>query len=313
MPAKKNKASPVGIVLSIVIIMLLIAAILFCIYFFKQNGAFDNNSNENIIPHVINKIEEKETEVIESKLLQTELISETTTEVTTLPITETEPVTETEAIPTDNYDEAFFENVFMVGDSLFTGLVHYEYLLPEQVFAQIGLTPSSVMTKETDGMTVYDKASEFSPEYICIMLGTNGIAYLEPDFMAEKMSSFIDELMLSCFESEVILISIPPVTSEYESDKPKTLETIKIYNELIKNLAEEKSIVYIDIFNLLCDENEYLSEKYAENDGLHLKIHAYPIILSAIQHKIENVYTNFEAHEATDSVYEKVSEAAENN
>ena len=272
MSNKGVKAAPADIAANIALTVLAVAiAVLLCIYFFKINGSA---SDEDITPHVIGENE-----------VTSVAVTTTAPPVTEPPVTETEPAA---AVAIGEFDEDFFDNVLVIGDSLSTGFVNYEYLKPENVFAQAGITPSSVMTTDVDGMSVYAKATSINPEYICIMLGTNGISYLEADFMSEKMSTFIDELEQKCPDSEIILVSIPPVTAAHESEKPEKLESIIIYNEHISKLAEEKGVLFVDTYSLLCDEDGYLGSDYAETDGLHLKIHAYPVILSAIQYAIEN-------------------------
>ncbi len=209
------------------------------------------------------------------------------------PITTTSAATEESipaiTIPLGEYEEGFFENIFFVGDSLSTGLVGYEFLPAESVFAQAGLTPSSIMFTEVKGEMVYDRAADAEPEYICIMLGTNGIAYLEADFMYEKMKLFIDELRLNCPDAEIVLVSIPPVTAEHETEFPETsIEKIKLYNSCIEKLETEMDVIWVETYSILCDDTGFLAEEYAETDGLHLKIHAYPVILSRIQEAIMN-------------------------
>lgn len=273
MSYKDKKTTSADIAANIIIIVLAAAiAVLLCIYFLRLGGAFKSEPDITAFSTV-----------------------ETTTPATseTFIITTTSAATEENlpkiTLPLGEYEETFFENVFIVGDSLSTGFVNYEFLPADTVFAQAGLTPSSIMFTEVGGEMVYDKASDADPQYICIMLGTNGIAYLEVDFMYEKMKLFIDELRLNCPESEIVLISIPPVTAEHETDDPNTnIEKIKLYNDCIEKLTDEKNVIWVETYSLLCDNTGYLAEEYAETDGLHLKIHAYPVILSRIQETIMN-------------------------
>ena len=285
-----KKASPADFAANIAIIVLAAAiAVLLCIYFLKLGGAF-----------------EPEPEPVATELTVIETTSATTE---TIIITTTSAATEESipeiTLPLGEYDEAFFEDIFFVGDSLSTGLVGYEFLPAESVFAQAGLTPSSIMFTEVGGKMVYDRAAEADPKYICIMLGTNGIAYLEADFMYEKMQLFIDELRMNCPEAEIVLVSIPPVTAEYEADVPETnLAKIKLYNSCIEKLETEKDVIWVETYSLLCDDTGYLAEEYAETDGLHLKIHAYPVILSRIQEAIMNTELVKEAETEAETVYE---------
>lgn len=272
-----KKSTPADIAATLVILVLAAAiVVLLCIYILKLGGAFEAKPEPVQTTHIISETTATETTT------ETEIIITTTSAVTE----ESVPVV---TIPLGEYDEAFFERTFIVGDSLSTGLVNYEFLPAETVFAQAGLTPSSIMFTEVGGTLVYDKVAEKNPEYICIMLGTNGIAYLEADFMSEKMSLFIDELRMNCPDSEIVLVSIPPVTAEHEIDVPETnIERIKLYNSCIEKLAEEKGALWVETYSILCDNTGYLADEYAETDGLHLKIYAYPIILSRIQEAIMN-------------------------
>ena len=296
-----KKSAPADIAANIIIIVLAAAiAVLLCIYFLKLGGAF-----------------EPEPEPVVTTVTTTETTTVTTTE--TIIVTTTSAATE-ESVPAitlrlDEYDEAFFENILIVGDSLSTGFVNYEFLPAENIFAQPGLTPSSIMFTEVGGEMVYDRVTELEPEYICIMLGTNGIAYLEADFMYEKMILFIDELRANYADAKIVLVSIPPVTAEHETDVPETnIEKIELYNSCIEKLEEEKDVIWVETYSILCDDTGYLAEEYAETDGLHLKIHAYPVILSRIQETIMNaelaVETGTEASSETEAVTEAETEEA---
>lgn len=296
MSYKDKKTTPADIAANIIIIVLAAAiAVLLCIYFLRLGGAFKSEPDITAISTV-----------------------ETTTPATseTFIITTTSAATEENlpkiTLPLGEYEETFFENVFIVGDSLSTGFVNYEFLPADTIFAQAGLTPSSIMFTEVGGEMVYDKASDADPQYICIMLGTNGIAYLEVDFMYEKMKLFIDELRLNCPESEIVLISIPPVTAEHETDDPNTnIEKIKLYNDCIEKLTDEKNVIWVETYSLLCDNTGYLAEEYAETDGLHLKIHAYPVILSRIQETIMNEELIKENEAVTEAEITEATEVTE--
>ncbi len=290
-----KKSTPADFAANIVIIVLAAAiAVLLCIYLLKLGGAF-----------------EPEPEPVATTTAATEAATASTME--TIIITTTSAASE-ESVPAitltlGEYEEEFFENVFIVGDSLSTGFVNYEFLPADMIFAQAGLTPSSIMFTEVGGETVYEKASDADSEYICIMLGTNGISYLDADFMYEKMKLFIDELRMNCPDTEIVLVSIPPVTAEHETDDPNTtIEKIRLYNSCIEKLEEEKDVVWVETYSILCDDTGYLAEEYAETDGLHLKIHAYPVILSRIQETIMNYELAKELAAETETASETVEE-----
>lgn len=284
---EKASSADVAAIWAIVFLAIVLAALV-GVYFWR-NHSFADVSSANGETTGINIIGTETTFIPpETTVSETTTVSEetTTAETTTEGTSESEKA-ETVAASTE-YSPEFFDRGLIIGDSISVGLVNYGYLKPENVFAQIGLTPASVMTADIDGTTVYTKAAGLDPDYICIMLGTNGLSYLSEDFMAEKMSEFIDGLRQTCPNAKIFLVSIPPVTAEHESEKPEKIENITKYNEHISMLAEEKSAPFVNIFELLRDSDGYLAADYAEYDGLHLKAAAYPVVLSAIQTAVES-------------------------
>lgn len=289
MASYNEKASPADVAAVWAIVFLAaVLAVLVGTYFWRQYSFADTVSanNETTGMNIIEP--EKEVTPTETTASVTTTVSVTTSETETS--TSVTPETEkAETMAASNeYNPEFFNRGLIIGDSISVGLVNYGYLKPENVFAQIGLTPASVLTADIDGTTVYTKAAGLDPDYICIMLGTNGLSYLSEDFMAEKMDEFIDGLRQTCPNAKILLVSIPPVTAAHESEKPEKIENITKYNEHIAKLAEDKSVPYVNIFVLLQDSSGYLAADYAENDGLHLKGAAYPVLLSAIQTAVES-------------------------
>lgn len=298
----RSRSSPADTAALLTIIILIITIIvLLGIYFLRQNGMlrFENSSAEATQPHVIisESVVDTAAETTHTAAAETSApITVTTVPSSVTTVTET---TETD-LPADGsnpakpvpseYDKGFFDNIFMVGDSISVGLVNYGYLKAENVFAQVGLTPASVMTTLINEESVYDKAAACDPDCICIMLGTNGLSYLSEDYMAEKMGEFIDALREKCPNSKIAVLSIPPVTEEHEKEKPENLTNISNYNEHIKKVADDRSALFVDIFPLLQGSTGYLADDFAENDGLHFKGAAYPVVLSAVQTAITETY-----------------------
>ncbi len=263
---------------TLLVLMTAAAVVLLCIYFIKGKPS-GGSPTETAVPHVIGAAAEETAAASVSETETSAVTEETTTALTV----EFVP-------PAADYAAEFFDDAFFIGDSLSVGMINYEFVKPENIFAQAGITPSSVTKTIIDDKNVYQRVSEFAPKYICIMLGTNGLSYLKTDYMAEKLDTFIDELKKLCPDAKIIVASIPPVTQKREEEKPEKLDMIIEYNEQIKKLAEDKSIAFADVFSLLKDETGYLGSDYAEHDGLHLKIHAYPVILSAIQNALTEFY-----------------------
>ncbi len=233
----------------------------------------------------------------------------TTTQITTAPfettsadssITETsatEPVFETTgeggaedtivAIETDIYDESFYADDLFIGDSIATGLLNYGYLSSNQVYAQIGLNPESAHSTEYDGYTAVTRAAELQPKRIYIMLGSNGLAYMGNTYMVEQTQILVESICEACPDSYIYLISIPPVTKAHEAEGQETMAMVNGYNKLLKELADEIGVIYLDLCSELQDSTGYFSDSYAEADGMHFLGAAYKKMLSFIQKSIQ--------------------------
>lgn len=186
----------------------------------------------------------------------------------------------------DTYDPAFFANDLFIGDSIFTGLENYGFFPSSNVYAEIGLNPETAHTKEYGGYTSVTKAKELNPKRIFIMLGTNGLSYMGNTYMADQMKILVSELKEACPDSYIYVVSIPPVTKAHEAEGNETMSMVKGYNTLLKKMAEDTGVVYLDLCSQLQDNTGYFSSKYAEADGLHFLDTAYKKMLSFFQKTI---------------------------
>lgn len=191
------------------------------------------------------------------------------------------------AVEADVYDDEFFESDLFIGDSIATGLFNYGYFKSEQVFAKVGLNPESALTDSIDDETVIEKAERLKPKRIYIMLGSNGLAYMGNTYMSQQMKLLVEALQEASPDSYVYILSIPPVTKEHESEGQETMVMVNGYNKLLKDLADEIGVVYLDLCSELEDTTGYFSEKYAEADGMHFLGTAYKKMLSFIEKKIQ--------------------------
>ena len=305
--AKKNKVDVIS--LSIVILNILIVAVfivlILLIYLYMTGKLEDTNvsnmDQETAVSAVITTTpittaiptEDAEIALSVTSSEETDAADDMTDAETTEAPDDTDESEDTaedaslEAIETNDYDPTFFANDYFIGDSIYTGLVNYGYFPDRQVFAEIGLNPESAHTKKVGGNTAVGKAKEMQPKRIFIMLGSNGLAYMGNTHMAEQLGMLVDELKDACPESYVYVVSIPPVTKEHDAAGQETMVMVNGYNKLLKTMAEDKGVVYLDLCSKLQDSSGYFSEDYAEADGLHFLGSAYKTMLSFFQKTIQ--------------------------
>ena len=204
--------------------------------------------------------------------------------VTTPPYAEEAP----EIVIIPDYTDEFYENAMFIGDSIMTGIHLYGHIPAGNVFAKVGVNPDSVMETKISGQTALEMAVDMKPARIYIMLGSNGIAFMSAGRMVSDMEEFIAELEKAVPNSQIILLTIPPVTDEYDREHPETIEKITAYNTLLLEAAERNNYFIIDTASILSTTTGFLAPAYAEVDGLHFRNAAYKAILSYIQFTIEN-------------------------
>lgn len=182
-----------------------------------------------------------------------------------------------------SYANGFYDNSLFIGDSISTGLVGYGYLETKNVFAQVGLNPESVFSATDDnGDTAISRAAALQPDRIYIMLGSNGLAFMGTSYMSEKISKLVDTLAEGCPSSELVVISITPVTAAHEAEGNEVMADINEYNSLLSAVCKDKSIKFIDLCSHFKNSDGYFASTYAEVDGLHFLGTAYTEMLNYI-------------------------------
>jgi len=300
---KESTLTPVIVLVNILIVVVL-AVMAFFIYRYiteeeTEYAARPATPPVTTEPPVVTVIETSPAAETLAPPKKTTAPPEMTKAVTTSPPIEEEDVPEADTIfepavfswETVGYNEEFFESDLFIGDSLSVGLLDFSLLPSGNLFTKIGLNPVNIADAQVSGVTVYNKVQTMQPKRIFIMLGTNGMDYLPGNVMTSRMDGLINDLRELSPDSQIVIMSIPPVTYEYETtnDKDINMENINAYNSLLKDLAAENDYIFVDTSAILTDDRGYLANPpYAERDGMHLLPAAYKAMLSFIQKQLED-------------------------
>lgn len=286
--AKKKKISGLSIsivALNIVIVGIIILLIVL-IYLHIKDDTGNKRGETTTTPEVTQQTDAQTDAQTESNVTETPQQTGAETEVT-VTNAETEAQTNSETPVVSAYDRAFFQNDLFIGDSISTGLYLYDFLDKNNVFAEVGLNPETASTHPIDGVTSIEKAQAMNPKHIYIMLGSNGLAFLDPDYMATKMTELIEKLEMACPTAKICVISISPVTKAHDAQGNETMAKVNAYNTALKSVCDQGGYTYIDICSQLLDSEGYFAEKYAEEDGLHFKGNTYKLLLSTVQKAVQ--------------------------
>ena len=157
-------------------------------------------------------------------------------------------------------------DVVFVGDSL-TDRVKWNELFPNLQTKNRGISSDT-----TGGVLArLDSVVQTEPKKIFIMIGINDIGQEKPIQDAiYNYENIISSLKESLPKAEIYVQSVLPVSGS----KKEFNESVVKYNELLREVAEEQEVMYIDLWSEFVDEDGVLREEYSF-DGVHLTANGY--------------------------------------
>lgn len=194
----------------------------------------------------------------------------------TAPPVETGPYDFSQSVPESaEVESSYFDDAVFIGNSRTEGFKLYSGLSNAQYYTAIGLMVDTIFTKPyaaVDGKKVPImealKTAEFSKVYI--MLGMNELGWVYGSVYQEYYGRIIDAIREINPDAVIYIQSILPVSAEKsESDQIYNNGRINEFNGLLRELAEEKEVYYVDVAQAVSDENGCLPEG-GSFDGVHL-------------------------------------------
>lgn len=168
----------------------------------------------------------------------------------------------------------YFDDAMFVGDSITYGMQVYNTMTNATVIAHTGINPQTILNKaviQQDGemLTILQAMDQHDPGKIYIMLGANGVAFLEEEDMMGFYGEFIDAVQQQHPDALVYVQSILPVTAEKSEDERYSNDRIDQYNISLMNLCKEKGVYYLNVAEAFKDENGNLPTEASPKDGMH--------------------------------------------
>lgn len=193
---------------------------------------------------------------------------------------------------TQEVDEDYFDNTIFIGDSRTVAMQVLGLIDAEDTFAVDGINHvdymSNVFYDEVTGIngTIFEIVEKRRPDKIYVALGVNGVAFMQKAVFLEKYIEMIERLMEAAPNSKIIIESILPVNEETYSRGNPNMNNVNIddMNRELLNLVNIKEIYYLDISNVLKDENNRLADKYDCGDGIHFTNAGYEAVYYEMCH-----------------------------
>ena len=172
----------------------------------------------------------------------------------------------------------YFRTALFIGDSLSQGFALYAPTRDvATVCAYKSTSPNQVLQnfvgQRPDGSRIemWDDIKVQSPSNIYVLYGTNALISQSDEAFLKYYSDLLDKLRERFAGVPIYVQSITPTTAEQGVKQPP-LENghIRLINNAIAKLAVSKGLYYVDLWEVMADENGYLRADLAGSDGLHL-------------------------------------------
>lgn len=178
----------------------------------------------------------------------------------------------------------------LFGDSITEIFNHYELF-----YAYTEKTGQAVYNRGISGDTsnrllerLYDNALCLEPKNLVILIGTNdiGCGYASPELIALNIQRLIKETKEKSPKTNIILEAVYPVnklmnTASMQMVGRRTCKNIKALNVLLKEIAENEKVTWLDLTEELSDKHGHLAKEYCY-DGLHLNAHGFKVVAEHI-------------------------------
>ena len=183
-------------------------------------------------------------------------------------------------------DRSWFSDVWFLGDSLTQGMQMYENGLPNAHFcAYKGVGPNAVVNgatcKRADGVAEIpmDVLAAQQPRALYILLGTN-VLNRDGDYSSflTYYRLMLDMVSQSLPNTTLYVQSITPDRREGREKHPGLYkERLCQINDELAAIALEKNCIFLNLWEVLADENGDLKAEYAQPDGYHIKPDGYSV------------------------------------
>lgn len=135
---------------------------------------------------------------------------------------------------------------------------------------------------------MYNRVYKYNPSKVILLIGTNDInVKIEEDDTISNIKDIVKNIKKHRPNTKIYIESLYPINNtdddkiEHNTVGVRTNETIKRYNERIKEYCNKNNVIYINMYNELRDEDGNLKIEYTK-EGLHISDEGYQIITKKI-------------------------------
>lgn len=173
--------------------------------------------------------------------------------------------------------DSYFDDALFVGDSITTGIEIYGMMSGATVVASTGINPSTILTKpairdkEGNLHTILETMSQYQPKKIYVLLGANGIGWIDQERFIDYYVQLIDSIEKQHPDALLYVQSIFPVTAQKSLGENGIYsnERIDSYNAALMELCQKRGLPYLNVAEALRGPDGALPAE-ASGDGIHI-------------------------------------------
>ncbi len=155
------------------------------------------------------------------------------------------------------FDIAFFGNSITRGSD-------FQSAFPDKRIINLGYSGDNIIGMR-HRVSMLKKAN---PKKIFLMAGTNDIFHINPDELIERYTQLLTVIQDSLPQSRIYIQSILPMNPSMKRGAPDDTK-IRLANKNLKELADSKSIPFINLYDKYATTDGILPSKFTK-DGIHL-------------------------------------------
>ena len=170
-------------------------------------------------------------------------------------------------------DDSYFSDAVFVGDSRTEGLRMYSGISPSpKFFSGVGLTVTKVFSDQIvqlngQWLTVADALRQADYNKVYIMLGMNELGWVYESVYAQDYGRIIDVIRETHPDATIYVQSIIPVSKWKDTTDPDRIYTnanVVRLQKVLCEMCEEKNVHYVNVAEVMQDENGYLFSEATE-------------------------------------------------
>lgn len=182
-------------------------------------------------------------------------------------------------------EEDYFDDALFIGDSRTQGLFEYGGLEERAAFyCRTSLTVYDLFKKDKafikedgESLTLTEALTRHQFGKIYLMVGINELGTGTPESFFEEYARAVFKIRELQPDAVIFVEGIMRVATQKDASDPIFNNTgINIRNVEIATLADNRSIFYIDVNDVVCDENGNLHDDWTF-DQIHLKARYYEV------------------------------------